>query len=155
MQTWDILLQTRLTEFHQMFYMTRSTTFFSSTVFVTSRLVYFLIRRESLLKVYFEGAKKEGCNYDENALCYICFSRKLIKIYRKAILMNFFWCLWSKSQWSIYLMVFFNPSMLVVTKGHKYLNKTGSLSLRLPKYVWPLLPPGIKVLKGALKIIMQ
>ena len=41
-----MLLHNRLTEIHVLF-MTRSTTFFRSTVFVISRLAFFLIRRQS------------------------------------------------------------------------------------------------------------
>ena len=44
LQTWDMFLHNGLTELH-MFFMTRSTTFFSSTVFVISRLLFFLKRR--------------------------------------------------------------------------------------------------------------
>ena len=63
--------------------------------------------------------------------CYKCFTRNLVKIYRTAILTNFFWCMQSKSQWSTHPVVFFNPLMLVVTKDtHIYLNKPGSLSWR-------------------------
>ena len=43
---WDMFLHTGLTEF-QTFFMTKSPTFFSSTFFVISRLVLFLIRRQS------------------------------------------------------------------------------------------------------------
>ena len=57
--------------------MNRSTTYFGLTVFIISRLVFFLIRRQSS-KVYFEGAKKQACNYAENALCYRCFSRNKV-----------------------------------------------------------------------------
>ena len=51
--------------------------------------------RGNLLKVYVEGAKKQDCKYTENALWYRCFSSNLAKIYRTAILMNFFSCMWS------------------------------------------------------------
>ena len=43
---WDMFLPNGLAELH-MFFMTRSTTFFSSTIFVISRLLFFLIRRQS------------------------------------------------------------------------------------------------------------
>ena len=43
-QTWDMFSHTGLTELH-IFFLTRSTTFFSSNVFVISMLVFFLIRR--------------------------------------------------------------------------------------------------------------
>ena len=58
-----------------------------------------------------------------NALRYRCFSRNLAKIYKTAILTNFFRCLQSKNQWSIHPVVLFNPLMLVGTKWHP-----GSLS---------------------------
>ena len=45
-QTWDMLWYSELTKLN-MFFMTRSMTFFSLTVFVISRLVFFLIRRQS------------------------------------------------------------------------------------------------------------
>ena len=44
--TWDKFLHTSVTELHILF-MTRSKTFFSSTVFATSWLVFLLIRRQS------------------------------------------------------------------------------------------------------------
>ena len=113
---WSVILLL-LTELH-MFFMTRSTKFFSSTVFIISRQVL-----GNPLKVYFEGAKKQACNYAENALYYRCFSRNLARIYRTAILSNLFWCMQSKSQWSTHLVAFFNPLIMVVTKKH-----TGSLS---------------------------
>ena len=60
--------------------------------------------------------------------CYKCFTKNMVKIYRTAILTNFFWCMRSKSQWSTHPVVFFNPLMLVVTKDiHIYLNKPASL----------------------------
>ena len=40
--------------------------------------------------VYLEGAKKQACSYAENALCYRYFSRNFAKIYRAAVLTNFF-----------------------------------------------------------------
>ena len=92
--------------------------------------------------MYFEGAKKQACNYVEDVLCYRCFSRNSVKIYKTAILMNFFQFMQSKSQWSTHLVVFYNPLMLAVTKGHKYLNKPGSLSI-----CDLLLPPGVERLK--------
>ena len=46
LQTWDMFLNIGLTELH-MFFITRSTTFFTSTVFIIFRLVFFLIRRLS------------------------------------------------------------------------------------------------------------
>ena len=61
------------------------------------------------------------------------FFRNLAKIYRTAILMNFSWCLRTKSQMSVYVMAFLNPLMLVVTDGHKYLNKSRRLSWRFPE----------------------
>ena len=71
--------------------------------------------------MYFEVDKKQACNYAENALCYRCFSRNLAKMYRTAILTNFFQCMQNKCQWNTYAVVFFNPLMLVVTTGHTYL----------------------------------
>ena len=44
--TWDMFLHTGLTELH-MFFMTRSTTFFRVTAFVITRVVFFLVRRQS------------------------------------------------------------------------------------------------------------
>ena len=123
LKTWDMFLHTGLTDF-RMFFMTRSITYFSSNVFVIFRLIFFLIifwrwkelrsKLATMLKMH----------------CYRCFSRNLVKIYRTAILTNFFLCMRSKSQWSTYQVVFFNPLMLVVTKQHTYLNKPGSFSWR-------------------------
>ena len=96
---------------------------FDRAVFLISRLVLFLIRRGNPLKMYFELAEKQAFSYAENALCYRCFSRNLAKIYRTAILTNFFRYMRTKSQWSTHPVVFFNLLMLVVTKGHR-----GSLS---------------------------
>ena len=45
LQTWDMSLHTGSTELH-IFFATISTTFFSLTVFVSSRLVFFLIRTQ-------------------------------------------------------------------------------------------------------------
>ena len=45
-----MFLHTGLTQLH-IFFMTRSTVFFSSTVFVISRLVFFLIRRQSFIRL--------------------------------------------------------------------------------------------------------
>ena len=52
LQTWDLFLHTGLTE-HYIFFMTRSTTFFSSTVFVISR--FSIPNREAILKVDLEN----------------------------------------------------------------------------------------------------
>ena len=79
--------------------------------------------------MYFEITKKQACNCAENCV----FFRNLAKIYRTAILMNFSWCLRTKSQMSAYVMAFLNPLMLVVTDGHKYLNKPRRLSWRFPE----------------------
>ena len=50
----------------------------------------------------------------------ICFSRNLVKIYRIAILTNFFQCMRNKNQRSTHhTVVFVNHLILVVTKGHK------------------------------------
>ena len=48
--------------------------------------------------MYFEGAKKQACNYAENVLCYRHFSSGLAKIYRTAILSDFLWCMQSETQ---------------------------------------------------------
>ena len=80
------------------------------------------------LELYFEGAKKQACNYAENKQCYRCFSGNLARIYRAAFLMNFFQCIRSKSQWSAHLVVLFNHLILLVTKY--ILKKPGSLSSR-------------------------
>ena len=45
LQTWHMFLHTRFTELY-IFFVTRSTAFFSSTIFVIFRLVFFLIRRQ-------------------------------------------------------------------------------------------------------------
>ena len=42
------------------------------------------------LNVYFEVAKKQACNYAENALCYRCFSGNPAKLYRAAIFKELF-----------------------------------------------------------------
>ena len=54
--------------------------------------------------------------------CVKCFSRNLAKIYKATILKNFFRCMRSKSLTGGLL----EPFMLVVTKGHTYLNKPRS-----------------------------
>ena len=41
--------------------------------------------------------------------------------YRMAILRNIFQCMPRKNLWITHPMVFFNPLMFVVTKGHTYL----------------------------------
>ena len=117
----DTFLHSGLTELH-MFFITRSTTFFSSSVFVISRLVFFLIRRQSS-EVVLWRSKEVSLQLFWKCGVLQSFSRSLAKIYRTAILTNFFLCMWSKSQWSTQLMVFFNPLMLMVTKGHTHLNK--------------------------------
>ena len=66
--------------------------------------------------------------YSENLSCYRCFSRNLPKIYRATILWNLFRCMWYKSQWRTRPTVFYNSLMLVVTRGHIYLNKPASLT---------------------------
>ena len=58
LQPWDMFLHTGLTELC-MFFMTRSTIFLSSTVFIIFRLVGILSNKEVSLKKYFEGASKE------------------------------------------------------------------------------------------------
>ena len=65
-----MFLHTGLTELH-MFFMTRST-FFSSNVFVISRLVSFYYRGNPLRK-YFEEAKMQACNYAENEMLKMFF----------------------------------------------------------------------------------
>ena len=64
--------------------------------------------------MYFEGAKKQNRNYDENVVLQMFFS-SFAKIYTTAILTNCFRCIRSKSQWSTHPVVFFNPLMLVDT----------------------------------------
>ena len=66
--TWDMFLHNGFTELHIVF-MTKSTTFFRSTVFAISRLSC----KGNPLKVYFEEAQKQACNYSENVLSYRCF----------------------------------------------------------------------------------
>ena len=46
-----------------------------------------------------------GRNYVENVLYYRCFFRNLAKIYRTAILKNYFGCMPSKYQWSTHPVV--------------------------------------------------
>ena len=58
LQPWDMFFHTGLTEL-RMFFMTRSTIFLSSTVFIIFRLVGILSNKEVSLKKYFEGALKE------------------------------------------------------------------------------------------------
>ena len=58
LQPWDMFLHTGLTEL-RMFFMTRSTIFLSSTVFIIFRPVGILSNKEVSLKKYFEGALKE------------------------------------------------------------------------------------------------
>ena len=130
-----MILHSELSEL-QIFFVTKSTIFFRSNAFVVFRLVFFVIRRQSL-KVHFEGAifgehlEKHQCksafsvqfqaqNYAENVLCYRCFSRNLAKIYRKAISTNFSRCMQSKNQPSTHPVMFINPVILVVTKGYTH-----------------------------------
>ena len=56
-------------------------------------------------------------------LCYRCFSSNLPKIYKTAILKNFFWCIRCKNQWSSQIVVSFNPLMLWQQQEHTYLNR--------------------------------
>ena len=90
-----------------------------------------LSNKEGILwrRSYFEEAQKEACNYAKNVLCHRHFSRNLVKIYRKAMLTNFFWCMRSKIQQSTHTVMFSNPLMLVVTKGHTYLESHSSHQL--------------------------
>ena len=81
------------------------------------------------------------------------FSRNAAKSYRIAILTNFFWCMRSKHQWSTHPLLFFNPLMLVVTKGHTHLNKPASLSWRFA-YVCMIFCHN-QVLKGVLKFLEE
>ena len=100
--------------------------------------------------MYFEGAKKQACNYSENAMCYRWFSRNLAKIYRPAVLMNFFRCMRRKSHWSTHPGVFFNPSVPVVKKGH-IIKQTWKLKVCL-RLSW-LLPPDVNPNLGSSLII--
>ena len=52
-------------------------------------------------------------------------------------------------------MVFVNLLILVVKKGHIYLNKPARLSGRFAKYVRPFLLPGVKGLKDVLEIFKE
>ena len=92
-----------------------------------SYVLHDLKHEEAILWRY---ALKELRSNLTTVLCYKCISRNLAKIYKTTIFMNVFWCMWSKSEWSTPSVVFFNPLMLVFTKGHTYLNKPGSLSWR-------------------------
>ena len=72
-------------------------------------------------------------------LCHRHFSRNLVKIYRKAMLTNFFWCMRSKSQQSTHPVMFSNPLMLVVTKGNTYLKSQSSHQLcSVKKLFWKI-----------------
>ena len=53
--------------------------------------------------------------------------------------------------------VFFNPLMVIVTKGHTYLNKPEVLSEGLLKCVWPFVTtiPGVEGFKGVLEIFKE
>ena len=130
--------------------MTRSTTFFRSTDFIISRAGTFS-RKEAIL---WRGTLKELRSKLATMCCYRYFSRNLAKIYRTAILTNFFLCMQSKSQWSTRQVLFLNSLMLVVTKRHTYLNKPESFSRRICMNEL-LLPPGIKGLKGVKEIFKE
>ena len=100
-----------------------------------------LSNKEGILwrRSYFEEAQKEACNYAKNVLCHRHFSRNLVKIYRKAILTNFFWRMRSKSQQSTHPVMFSNPLMLVVTKGNTYLKSQSSHQLcSVKKLYWKI-----------------
>ena len=55
-----------------------------------------------------------------------------------------------KSQWSSHSVVFFNLLMLVVTKGHTYIKKSGSLSYGSGGGGGDLPCPFLKIEKSAL-----
>ena len=63
----QMLLQNGLTELY-IFFMTRSTTFFSSTVFIIFRLLFFLIRRQSTESTLNELRSKLGTSLK---MCYV------------------------------------------------------------------------------------
>ena len=104
--------------------------------------------------MYFEGATKQACHYAENALCYRCFFGSLAKIYRTSILMNF-GCVGTKIQWNNHPVMFFNTLVLVVTKGHNYLNKLGSRSRRFASVCTTFCYHQGKGLKGVLEIFKE
>ena len=83
---------------------------------------------------------------------YRCFSRNMVKIYRTAILTNYFRCIKSKSQWSTHPVLFFNPLMLVVTDKIQTQTNLEVLVEGLLKYLWPFLTTRVfKGLKGVLE----
>ena len=66
-------------------------------------------------------------------------------------------CLRSKIQWSTHLMLFFNPLMLVLcwqNDIHTWTNLEVLIE-GLPKYLWPLLPPGVTELKDVLEVFKE
>ena len=71
---------------------------FSSNVFVRKKL-HILSNKEAILwRCTLKAFKAlQVCNYAENALYYKCFSRTMHKIYRTAILTNFFRCMRNKA----------------------------------------------------------
>ena len=108
LRTWNMFLHTRLTEL-QILFAIRSTVFSTSIVFEISRLVFFLIRRQSseavLWMSYFLWTPRKTLVKEHVFTrvasvwqCYRCFSRNLAKIYRTAILKYFFGCMRNKSQ---------------------------------------------------------
>ena len=99
LRTCDMFLHNGLPELHIVF-MTRTATFFRSTVFTISRWS----SKGNPRKVYFEDAKKQAFNYGENVLCCRCFSWNLAKVCRMTILTKLFWCIQSKSQYSTRLL---------------------------------------------------
>ena len=109
-----------------MLFMTRSMKFFSSAVFVTSRMLFFLIRRQPSKDILWRSWEASL------QLCWNCsvlqiFWGNLVKSYATATLTKFFWCMQSKSSEVPNPVVVSNPLMLLVTKGHRYLNKPGCL----------------------------
>ena len=105
-----------------MFFLTRSTTSFSSTVFVVSRLIFFVIRSKSSEGVL-EGVKKKTCNYAEHSWLHVFLSQSLQTSYFIKLFL-----MYVKQKLEEYSPSGVNPLMLVVTKGHAYLNKSGSLN---------------------------
>ena len=118
LRTWDMFQQNGLTKL-RIFFMTKSM-FFSSTVFVIFRLLFFLIMMQ-YSKVCFEGAKKQARNYTENTLCYKCFQelgQNLLVSY-----FNELFPMYAKKKPVQYSPGgVLQPFMLVVTKGPTYLN---------------------------------
>ena len=96
--TWDIILYTRLTEFH-MFFLTYLNCLHNFQVDIFSN-------KEAILWRCTLKEQRSKLATILKMCCYRCFSKSLAKIYRTANLSNVLWCIWSGIQWSTHSVVF-------------------------------------------------